>query len=68
MAKLRNNARKFLAVIVDDRGQKYMKYFATRQSAMNWLEKLAADSIEGKAERIEIYNRRKALVWSKVRS
>jgi hypothetical protein len=65
MAKIGAKARKFRAVIVDDRGRMKERRFSTRRKAIQWLEIWGPVSAEGKIERIELYTGLGRLVWSK---
>jgi hypothetical protein len=65
MAKLHSKTRKYLAVIVDDRGRTKKRRFPKRRLAAEWLEISAPSLIEGRIERVEVYTHRGVLVWSK---
>ena len=53
------------AMIVGYNGQTMTKCFPNRRSAMTWLEGEGAAKSKGRIERIELYNWRNKLIWSK---
>jgi hypothetical protein len=52
-------------MIVGRNGQTSEKRFSERRSAIKWLEERAAAAFEGKIERLELYNGRAKLIWTK---
>ena len=60
--KLRN----LLALIVGRNGQTSERRFSKRRYAIKWLEEEGAAAFEGEIERVELYDGRKTLIWTKV--
>ena len=66
MARHSPKPRKWLAMIVGRNGQTSEKRFSKRRSALKWLEEeRAAAAFEGKIERLELYDGRATLIWTK---
>ena len=58
--------RPWLAVVIglNDRPSE-RRVFLNRKLALWWIEKEAMARFKGKAERVELYNDRKMMLWSK---
>ena len=65
MAAHRPKPRNLLAMIVGRNGQTSERRFSKRRSAIKWLAGEGAAAFEGKIERLELYDGRTTLIWTK---
>jgi hypothetical protein len=66
IATSRNKSRPWLAVVIGlDSRTCERRAFRNRKLALWWIEREGAAKFRGKAERVELYNDRKMMLWSK---
>ena len=66
ISKSPHKLRPWLAVVIGlNGGPSEQRAFPNRKLALWWIEKEAMARFKDKAERIELYNARKMMLWSK---
>jgi hypothetical protein len=66
ISKSSHKLRPWLAVVIGLNGRpSEQRVFPIRKLALWWIDKEATARFKGKAERVEPYNDRKMMLWSK---